>query len=57
MTSKKHRRPAWRPNPQISHARRATLAATAMALGAAVPAYAQERTNPPRPARPCPRSP
>lgn len=43
MTSKKHRRPAWRPNPQISHARRATLAATAMALGAAVPAYAQEK--------------
>jgi len=42
MTSKKHRRPAWR----ISRTRRATLAATAMALGTAVPAYAQEKDDP-----------
>ena len=39
MTSKKHRRPAWR----ITHTRRATLAATAMALGAAIPAYAEDK--------------
>lgn len=41
MTSKKHRRPAWR----ISHTRRATLAATAVALSAAVPAYAEEKDD------------
>ena len=43
MTSKKHRRPAWRPTWRISHTRRATLAATAMALGASIPAYAEEK--------------
>ena len=41
MTSKKHRRPAWRH----SHTRRVTLAATALALGAAVPAYAEEKDD------------
>ncbi|OAK66031.1 ligand-gated channel protein [Variovorax paradoxus] len=41
MTSKKHRRPAWRH----SHTRRVTLAATALALGAAVPAYAEEKVD------------
>ncbi len=37
----KTRRPKWR----LSHGRRATLAATAMALSAAVPAYAEDKDD------------
>lgn len=46
----KTRRPKWR----LSHGRRATLAATAVALSAAVPAYAEDKddTNEPRRALP-----
>lgn len=55
MTSR-IRRPNWRLSPlsRISHGRRATLAATAVALSAAVPAYAEDKdeANEPRRALP-----
>lgn len=50
MTSKKHRRPTW----HLSHTRRATLAATAVALSAAVPAYAEEKDEAGEPRRALP---
>lgn len=58
MTSR-IRRPKWRLSPlsplsSLSHGRRATLAATAVALSAAVPAYAEEKDEAGEPRRALP---